>query len=357
MPGRGTGLGDYRYAYNGMELDNEVCGVGNSYTTEFRQYDPRLMRWKSLDPLMHQFPWMSPYVAFDNNPIYFVDPFGLKGGPAKEEPNYIVNGKRDKPMGRRLGDDGHFHKWKKGDKYINPKGDIYTYKGDENQKGTFEDKWDKTVMVDKVQEVDEIQITVKREITLTANEYMKLQEFNPNSKFKGEGSKLIGKFASLGNGGNITISGEQYDQLKANEAAYWEQFAKNTHTGSGAATPVYPEIEILLLTEGVSLNSLTKKSLSELSISTFSKEAFVGVEYSAKITFPTADEIAKRLATTVKIFHDQIKPMMKKDFSSEMKKINSTNPDIGIDEIGNIVLKNPKTGKTISTNFPLDAYK
>jgi len=67
----------YKYGYNGMEKDDEVSGEGNSYTTEFRQYDPRLGRWKSLDPLMMQFPWMSPYVAFDNNPIYFVDPYGL----------------------------------------------------------------------------------------------------------------------------------------------------------------------------------------------------------------------------------------------------------------------------------------
>jgi RHS repeat-associated protein len=82
MPGRATGLGDYRYAYNGMETDGEVSGNGNSYTTEFRQYDPRLMRWKSLDPLMQMFPSMSPYVAFDNNPIYYTDPLGLasKGG-------------------------------------------------------------------------------------------------------------------------------------------------------------------------------------------------------------------------------------------------------------------------------------
>ena len=79
MPGRATGLGDYRYAYNGMETDGEVSGNGNSYTTEFRQYDPRLMRWKSLDPLMQMFPSMSPYVAFDNNPIYYTDPLGLQG--------------------------------------------------------------------------------------------------------------------------------------------------------------------------------------------------------------------------------------------------------------------------------------
>ena len=60
-----------------MELDIEPKGNGNSYTTEFRQYDPRLGRWLSLDPLMAQFPWMSPYVAFDNNPIYYTDPYGL----------------------------------------------------------------------------------------------------------------------------------------------------------------------------------------------------------------------------------------------------------------------------------------
>ena len=74
---RSTNSSSYKYVYNGMEKDDEVSGGGNSYTTEFRQNDPRLGRWMSLDPLMMQFPWMSPYVAFDNNPIYFVDPYGL----------------------------------------------------------------------------------------------------------------------------------------------------------------------------------------------------------------------------------------------------------------------------------------
>lgn len=72
--------GNYTYdklGYNGMEMDNEVSGNGNSFTTEFRQYDPRLGRWKSLDPLMASFPWQSPYCAFDNNPVFFVDPLGL----------------------------------------------------------------------------------------------------------------------------------------------------------------------------------------------------------------------------------------------------------------------------------------
>ncbi len=67
----------YWFGYNGMEKDMEIKGDGNSYTTEFRQYDPRLGRWLSLDPLMMMFPDMSPYVAFANNPIYYTDPYGL----------------------------------------------------------------------------------------------------------------------------------------------------------------------------------------------------------------------------------------------------------------------------------------
>jgi RHS repeat-associated protein len=67
----------YRYQFQSMETDREVSGNGNSYTTEFRQYDPRLGRWKSLDALMHMFPHVSPYVAFANNPVYFTDIYGL----------------------------------------------------------------------------------------------------------------------------------------------------------------------------------------------------------------------------------------------------------------------------------------
>jgi RHS repeat-associated protein len=73
LPGRNTGE-NYRYGFNGMEEDNETKGEGNSYTTEFRQYDPRIGRWLSLDPKTHH--EYSPYSAFDNNPVYYVDPDG-----------------------------------------------------------------------------------------------------------------------------------------------------------------------------------------------------------------------------------------------------------------------------------------
>jgi RHS repeat-associated protein len=71
---------NYRYGFNGMEKDDEVSGEGNAYTTEYRGYDPRTGRWRSLDPLMNQFPWMSPYVSMDNNPIALNDPLGLSTG-------------------------------------------------------------------------------------------------------------------------------------------------------------------------------------------------------------------------------------------------------------------------------------
>lgn len=66
----------YRYGFNGMEKDDEMKGEGNSYTTFFRQYDPRVGRWLSLDPKAAKFPFSSPYIAFNNNPTMFIDPKG-----------------------------------------------------------------------------------------------------------------------------------------------------------------------------------------------------------------------------------------------------------------------------------------
>ncbi len=77
MPNRSKDSPDYRYGFNGMEKDDEVKGSGNSYTTHFRQYDSRLGRWHSVDPVTHSY--MSPYVAFDNDPINIIDPRGADG--------------------------------------------------------------------------------------------------------------------------------------------------------------------------------------------------------------------------------------------------------------------------------------
>ncbi len=77
------------YSFQGMEHDDEVKGECKNYTTYFRTFDPRLARWLSLDPIVHQF--QSPYTTFDNSPILYVDPTGssaediiIKGGMKKE---------------------------------------------------------------------------------------------------------------------------------------------------------------------------------------------------------------------------------------------------------------------------------
>ncbi len=77
MPGRSFSPDKYRFGFNGMEKDDEVKGGGNSYTTMFRQYDPRLGRWLTIDPVTYE--GMSPYNAFDNNPITIIDPSGSDG--------------------------------------------------------------------------------------------------------------------------------------------------------------------------------------------------------------------------------------------------------------------------------------
>ena len=59
------------YSFQGQERDDEVKGAGNSYTTYFRQLDPRVGRWFSIDPKMTALE--SPYVSMGNNPITCID--------------------------------------------------------------------------------------------------------------------------------------------------------------------------------------------------------------------------------------------------------------------------------------------
>ena len=74
--GRKGSSAGYRYGYQGSEGDDEIKGEGNSYTTFFRQLDPRLGRWLSIDPKMNA--WESPYVSMANNPLLYNDPLGDK---------------------------------------------------------------------------------------------------------------------------------------------------------------------------------------------------------------------------------------------------------------------------------------
>ena len=78
MPDRSFYMGGYRYFFNGQESDAEVYGTGSLAGYEFRQYDTRLGRWWGVDQEIAETPSLSPFIAFRDNPILYVDPDGRK---------------------------------------------------------------------------------------------------------------------------------------------------------------------------------------------------------------------------------------------------------------------------------------
>ena len=71
MPGRKYQAGSgYRYGFNGKELDKEDP---IQYDYGFRIYDPRLVRFKSVDPLTKDYPWNSTYAFAENRLIDGID--------------------------------------------------------------------------------------------------------------------------------------------------------------------------------------------------------------------------------------------------------------------------------------------
>ena len=78
---------DYTYGFNGMQRDN-ATSTGSGYTTLFREYDPEIARWKSLDPKLKDFPSESPFSAMGNNPIMNTDVLG--DNPLKADKARVV---------------------------------------------------------------------------------------------------------------------------------------------------------------------------------------------------------------------------------------------------------------------------
>lgn len=85
MPGRKFNIGDYRYGFNGKEADRkgEWASVVH-YDYGFRVYNPALGRFESVDPLMREYPWYSPYQFAGNSPILNVDLDGLEEANANQ---------------------------------------------------------------------------------------------------------------------------------------------------------------------------------------------------------------------------------------------------------------------------------
>lgn len=78
QPGRHANTGDYRYGFQGQEMDDEIKGEGNSLNYTFRMHDPRVGRFFAMDPLNWKFPYNSPYAFSENRVIDGVELEGLE---------------------------------------------------------------------------------------------------------------------------------------------------------------------------------------------------------------------------------------------------------------------------------------
>jgi len=73
-----TYVGRYRFSFNGQEKDDEVKGIGISYSFQYRIYDARLGRFLSVDPLFKDYAWNSTYAFAENRIIDGIDLEGFE---------------------------------------------------------------------------------------------------------------------------------------------------------------------------------------------------------------------------------------------------------------------------------------
>ncbi len=93
MSSRKSSTPRYRYAFNGMEK-NEEWNEG-SYDFGARMYDGRSGRWLAIDPLTSKYPNESPYCFVGNSPIIMIDPDG-------KEKIIVVGSQHDNSAGNKM---------------------------------------------------------------------------------------------------------------------------------------------------------------------------------------------------------------------------------------------------------------
>jgi RHS repeat-associated protein len=67
------------YSFQAQEHDDEVKGDGNSLNYKYRMYDSRLGRFFAVDPLVKDYPELTPYQFSSNSPIFMIELEGMEG--------------------------------------------------------------------------------------------------------------------------------------------------------------------------------------------------------------------------------------------------------------------------------------
>src|SRR5687768_9460722 len=61
MPNRNFTTENYRFGFNGKENENNITGIGNSLDFGLRVFNPRTIRFQSIDPIYNMSPGFSTY--------------------------------------------------------------------------------------------------------------------------------------------------------------------------------------------------------------------------------------------------------------------------------------------------------
>ncbi len=345
-----------RYRYTGKERDEES---GLNYHGA-RYYAPWLCRWTAVDPLESKYAGMSPYNYGFNDPVSYNDPTGQKGEKGDKKNNTQPNSVPEKTTGVTVGtiissgmDNPQSNLIGMPSPLSQQTNDVYIEIG-YFMMGAF-NAWAS----------DNIPANIfgfGRQDPMTMGEHAYAYALG----------QLAGDIIALDQGiGEITggaVGGAVFSETVIAIPLGVAAVAHGISVTSVAGINLVKDAQILrqLSADPVSGNSEGHSHTgdeSKPSNTTENIEEQIGSknektnETKSKEKFPDANELAKEFGISKEKFHKSIKPELKKDFSADMKKIKSTNPDIGFDEQGNIVLRNPQTGQTINTKTPLKYYK
>jgi len=70
QPGRYYNAPGYHFGFNGQEKDDALLGDGAIMKFKFREYDDRIGKFISIDPLANNYPYWTPYQFAGNTPIW-----------------------------------------------------------------------------------------------------------------------------------------------------------------------------------------------------------------------------------------------------------------------------------------------